>query len=72
MFVFGVAFTFGTATAVQYWHQAHRPPADNGPVVDQALLRPAFDYRKRIRSGGDCEPTSPWPEPVNASALRQY
>ena len=73
MFVFGVAFTFGAATAVQYWHMAHQPPHEDGPVIDQALLRPAFDYRKRLSAkGGDCEPTSPWPEPVNASALRQY
>jgi hypothetical protein len=72
MFVFGVAFTFGAATAVQSWHQAHQPPQDNGPVIDQALLRPAFDYRKRLSSRGDCEPTTPWPEPANTSALRQY
>ena len=72
MFVFGVLFTFGAATAVQSWHQAHQPPQDNGPVIDQALLRPAFDYRKRYSAKGDCEPTTPWPEPVNTSSLRQY
>ena len=72
MFVFGVAFTFGTATAVQYWHMSHQPPQDSGPVIDQALLRPAFDYRKRYTAKGDCEPNTPWPEPVNSSALRQY
>jgi hypothetical protein len=71
MFVFGVAFTFAAATAVQYWHMAHRPPTDNGSVIDQALLRPGFDYRKRYSAKGECEPPSPWPEPVNASALRR-
>jgi hypothetical protein len=69
MFVFGVAFTFGTATAVQYWHMARQAPADQGPVIDQALLRPAFDYRRR---SNDCAP-SLWPQPVNASSsVRQY
>ena len=70
MFVFGVAVTFGTATAVQYWHISHQPPHDDGPVIDTALLRPAFDQRRR---SNDCAP-SMWPQPVNASAssLRQY
>jgi hypothetical protein len=45
-------------------------PADQGPVIDTALLRPAFDYR---RKSSDCAPASLWPEPVNASsAIRQY
>ena len=63
MFVFGVAFTFGAATAVQAWHMSRQAPADQGPVIDAALLRPAFDYR---RNSKDCAP-SLWPQPVNAS-----
>lgn len=66
MFVFGVACTFGTATAVQYWHVLHQPPPDTGPVIDTTLLRPAFESRRR---SNDCAP-SLWPEPVNATALR--
>lgn len=69
MFVFGVAFTFGAATAVQAWHQSRQAPADQGPVIDTALLRPAFDHRRR---SNDCAP-SIWPQPVNSSAsIRQY
>lgn len=64
MFVFGVGFTLGTATAVQQWHMARRPPPTLGPVIDTALLRPAFDHRRR---SNDCAP-SMWPQPVNASA----
>jgi hypothetical protein len=67
MFVFGVLFTFGAATGVQYWHQTHQPPADTGPVIDTALLRPGFDHRRR---SNDCAPPL-WPQPVNATALRQ-
>jgi hypothetical protein len=69
MFVFGVAFTFCAATAVQTWHQSRQAPADQGPVIDTALLRPAFDNRRR---SNDCAP-SIWPQPVNTSAaIRQY
>lgn len=70
MFVFGVAFTFGAATAVQAWHMSRQAPADQGPVIDTALLRPAFEYRRR---SNDCAPGSLWPQPVNAAAsIRQY
>jgi hypothetical protein len=69
MFGLGVAVTFGAATAVESWHLSRRPPADQGPVIDTALLRPAFDSRRR---SNDCT-VSMWPESVNASAtLRQY
>jgi hypothetical protein len=69
MFVFGVAVTLGTATAVQQWHLSRRPPPEEGPVIDTALLRPAFEYRRHSK---DCA-LPMWPQPVNASSsLRQY
>jgi len=67
MFAFGALVTFSAASAVQYWAMSRRPPADYSPVVDHALVRAPFEYRKR---SSDCEP-SIWPQAGVPSKLRQ-
>ena len=67
MFVFGGLFTFSAASAVQYWAISRQAPTDYSPVVDRALVRAPFEYRKR---SSDCEP-SIWPQAGVPSKLKQ-
>ena len=67
MFAFGVLVTFSAATAVQYWAISRQAPADYNPVMENSLVRPPFEYRKR---SSDCQ-TPLWPQAGLPSKVKQ-